>query len=272
MIKSALRLFAITFIVYSFVYPFINQHTTPTPPPETSPIIEDVVVPVVVEQPKHDVALPDFASIVDIKAKKSEFFDFIRPHVVDQNKRIEQQRAVLQIAVMMLQFDEDLSEQQHRKISKIFKEYKIKDTVTLDSLNRALVRVDIVPEELVLMQAANESAWGTSRFARIGLNFFGQWCYKQGCGLVPRGRNEGASHEVAVYQSVQQAVAAYFRNLNTNRAYATLRQLRAEARENNLQPSAVALANGLHAYSERGQHYVEEISAMIESNQEYFSE
>ena len=43
------------------------------------------------------------------------------------------------------------------------------------------------------MQAANESAWGTSRFARIGLNFFGQWCYSKGCGMVPKRRNTGAA-------------------------------------------------------------------------------
>ncbi|MFM9673737.1 glucosaminidase domain-containing protein, partial [Streptomyces galilaeus] len=81
-----------------------------------------------------------------------------------------------------------------------------------------LRRVDIIPKELALMQAANESAWGTSRFARIGLNFFGQWCYSQGCGMIPNRRNSGAAHEVAAFKSVRDAVSSYFKNINTHAA------------------------------------------------------
>ncbi|ATC95033.1 glucosaminidase domain-containing protein [Pseudoalteromonas tunicata] len=271
MLKSVLRVLAISFTLYCLVYPFINQPVKEVTESVTEPeTVTEVVI--VEEKPRHNVILPDFANIPDIKQKKMEFFSFIRPHVIAENKRISQQRAQLEIAKMMLEFDDVLSEQQLRNLRLIFKEYKVKQPIDKASITAALKRVDIVPEELVLMQAANESAWGTSRFARIGLNFFGQWCYQEGCGMVPLNRNLDAAHEVAVYESVSHAVAAYFRNINTNRAYRELRNIRSLQREQQEEPSAVELANGLLAYSERGNHYVEEIRDMIYANQEFFSE
>ncbi|HKJ91279.1 MAG TPA: glucosaminidase domain-containing protein, partial [Oceanipulchritudo sp.] len=47
----------------------------------------------------------------------------------------------------------------------------------LDDLRR---RVDVIPPSLALAQAALESGWGTSRFAREGNNLFGIWCYTPG--------------------------------------------------------------------------------------------
>ena len=55
-----------------------------------------------------------------------------------------------------------------------------------------LQRVDVVPVSLVVAQAANESAWGKSRFAREGNNLFGIWCYTEGCGIVPKLRKDEA--------------------------------------------------------------------------------
>ena len=47
-------------------------------------------------------------------------------------------------------------------------------------VNELMLRVDVLPVSLALAQAANESAWGTSRFALQGNNIFGQWCYEPG--------------------------------------------------------------------------------------------
>jgi Bax protein len=126
-----------------------------------------------------------------------------------------------------------------------------------------LRRVDAIPASLALAQSANESAWGTSRFAKDGSNFFGQWCYDAGCGLVPSKRNAGASHEVAVFDSPEESVASYLLNLNTNRAYTELRSIRASLRARNKEISGEALAAGLRKYSERGDAYVKELRSMI---------
>ena len=126
--------------------------------------------------------------------------------------------------------------------------------------------MDIIPPSLVMAQAANESAWGTSRFATQGNNLFGQWCFNQGCGLVPRSRPEGMSHEVEVFDSPYQSIRSYITNLNRHNAYQGLRDRRDALRAQGQFPDGATLAGGLEAYSERGQAYVHEIRAMINSN------
>ena len=92
------------------------------------------------------------------------------------------------------------------------KKYKlnlVKDVPIDDILAQLIIRVDIIPEQLILVQAANESGWGTSRFAVNGYNFFGLWCFRQGCGFVPRDRNDDAEHEVARFRDLSHCVMTY---------------------------------------------------------------
>ena len=138
-------------------------------------------------------------------------------------------------------------------------------------MNELTKRIDMIPSELVLVQAANESAWGTSRFARVGLNFFGLWCYKKGCGMVPNGRNVGAKHEVASFNSVDAAVKRYIHNINTNNAYKVFRNIREQLHQQDQPLSAQVLATGLLPYSERGADYVLDITKMLRHNQAYFT-
>nr|WP_285817562.1 glucosaminidase domain-containing protein [Echinimonas agarilytica] len=127
-------------------------------------------------------------------------------------------------------------------------------------------RINTVPVALALAQAAKESGWGTSRFARQGNNLFGQWCFSKGCGLVPLQRKPGAKHEVATFDSPAYSVDAYVRNINANGAYQLLRQHR-QSLQNQAMPELVkALILGLGSYSERGQAYVHEVDAMIDNN------
>jgi Bax protein len=123
-----------------------------------------------------------------------------------------------------------------------------------------------LPVSLVLAQAANESGWGTSRFAIDGNNFFGVWCYVEGCGLKPLDRDQGARHEVKRFESIYEGVAAYIHNINTNPAYSDLRAIRMSMRSLNVPARGVQLAEGLLAYSIRGKDYVRDIQAMIRSN------
>ncbi|ENM5926183.1 glucosaminidase domain-containing protein, partial [Vibrio mimicus] len=143
-------------------------------------------------------------------------------------------------------------------------------------IKEMLHRVDVIPEALVLTQAANESAWGTSRFAREANNYFGQWCYNSGCGLVPLERAPGATHEVAKFDSVQDSILGYFMNVNRNAAYQDLREIRFQLRQKKKNPicdeSAFAMSNGLLKYSERGEAYVQDLQAMMSANQKYWND
>lgn len=227
----------------------------------------------VVEKPLHNVALPDFASIVDVKQKKKLFFDFIRPAIIKKNKKILSQRKSIELMLEHISLEQVLTEQENKLLEQLIKKYKVnRNSSELAQLNELLVRVDIVPTQLVLVQAANESAWGTSRFARIGLNFFGIWCYREGCGMVPGGRNKGAKHEVAAFQSVEEAIKRYFYNINTHNAYRILRTIRSQLRAQDQPLNPEILATGLLSYSERGTAYILDITDMLRHNQTYFNQ
>lgn len=269
MLKYFVSLLVSLFFIWALVYPFI-QTTTSTTAEEAGGQPQSVVKKK--EKPLHNVKLPDFGNFTDVKEKKHAFFDFIRPHIEAENKQIREQRATVEIALMMLQYDEPLNAKQTKQVETILSNYKLPKTVNTLSLSQALRRVDIIPKELALMQAANESAWGTSRFARIGLNFFGQWCYSKGCGMVPNRRNSGAVHEVAAFKSVRDAVSSYFKNINTHAAYKELRSIRADLRRQQKPVTATKLSYGLLSYSERGEAYIEELNLMIKHNRAYFDE
>ncbi len=230
------------------------------------------VIPKVIEKPLHDVVLPDFSATLDISTKKKSFFDFIRPAINKQNQLLLAKRAKLEYWLEQMTLELGLSEQEHDELQALVKLYRVsKHSSTLQQINVLLEKVDIIPESLVLVQAANESAWGTSRFARIGLNFFGIWCYKPKCGMVPSGRNVGAKHEVAAFKSLDDAVAGYFNNINTHNAYMVFRTIRSQLRAHNQPLDAEILATGLLPYSERGAHYILDITDMLRQNQKYFS-
>jgi Bax protein len=240
-------------------------------------VVVEKAVPVVkekiVEQPLHNVKIPDFASIRDIKTKKRKFFKYIYPAIVKENNNLRALRAEVSTMIEALFLEENLLEEQQALLNSLIKKYKVsKKYSPLQQLNELLLRIDVVPLELVLVQAANESAWGTSRFAKIGLNFFGMWCYKKGCGMVPGGRDVGAKHEVAAFNSVQHGVQSYLHNINTNHAYGVFRTIRGQLRSQEQPLSPQVLATGLLRYSIRGTDYVLEITEMIRHNQVYFDE
>jgi len=225
-----------------------------------------------IEKPLHDVSLPNFGEITDIATKKQRFFDFIRPAIVKQNQQLLATRATLEYYLEQITLEIGLTPAEELSLQSLVKEYRVsKRNSSLQQIEELLARVDIIPVSLVLVQAANESAWGTSRFARIGLNFFGIWCYKPNCGMVPSGRNIGAKHEVAAFTSVDSAVSGYFKNINTHNAYYMFRTIRAQLRAHNQPLSPNILATGLLPYSERGADYVLDITDMLRHNQSYFA-
>ena len=209
--------------------------------------------------------LPEFREIPAGRERKAAFFGYFLPIVETQNRSILETRQKL--ADWYLNRDE-ISSEDASEINTIAIRYRIHnfDVDNDTSWQKLLRRVDVVPPSLALAQAANESAWGTSRFARQAYNFYGQWCFEPGCGLVPKKRQAGKTHEVAAFDSPQESVKMYVRNLNSNGAYKTLRDVRAQLRQLNKPVTGHALAAGLNRYSERGLEYVSELRSMIEYN------
>ncbi|WP_052810310.1 glucosaminidase domain-containing protein [Vibrio renipiscarius] len=223
-------------------------------------------------------AAPNFGAIENITVKKQSFFDYLRPGIELENQRVQKERArLLRIAGHFA--DEKLTGEDKDYAERLGQLYNVEvttDGITKDWLDQMLHRVNVLPEALVLTQAANESAWGTSRFATKANNYFGQWCYSKGCGMVPLQRNDGASHEVANFKSVQESIHRYFMNVNRNRAYYDLREIRFDRQEQAKSlidtQAAIALSNGLLKYSERGEAYVKDLQAMIRHNDKFWTD
>ena len=212
--------------------------------------------------------LPNFEAITNIDLKKETFFTYFNAYIEAENKRILERRAKVQLFANILATGGDLSVTEQETLNEFALQYRLQDSELspVDLVDELLVRVDIIPVSLALAQAATESAWGTSRFAREGNNIFGQWCFDEGCGLVPGQRADDASHEVKSFATVEASIRAYFRNLNTNPSYAYLRELRAQMRIKDKPLDSRALAQGLLRYSERGHVYISEIHDIIRIN------
>ena len=132
--------------------------------------------------------VPDFAAYALVEEKKQAFFDFVRPSIRIENSLILAERQTL-LDIKATAMAADYTDFEVRQIRMLAKKYRVPNRDVLsdnEALKDLLSRVDVVPEGLALAQAANESAWGTSRFARDYRNFFGLWCFTKGCGVKPR--------------------------------------------------------------------------------------
>ena len=230
-------------------------------------MVEPEVIIEITPDPLPEV-LPDFANIPDVEEKKQTFFDFIEPYVDEVNEAIIRDRQQVLTVIEKLDAGEELTERQLRFLSTMAEKYELDTDDLLEEGFLALLlrRVDKIPASLALAQAANESAWGTSRFAQDGNNLFGQWCYTDGCGLVPSRRREGATHEVRRFDNIRDSVESYIHNLNTFPSYQMLRRIRQQLRQQDRPIDGVTLADGLESYSSRGLDYIAELQRMIYSN------
>ncbi len=219
--------------------------------------------------------VPDFSAYTNVVEKKKAFFGYLLPEIRRQNTLVLKERKMVLAMYDLISDNADLNAAQLEVLEHLLQKYKLDDKAHMSKeylLSRLIKRADVIPEELILIQAANESGWGTSRFARQGYNFFGLWCFKQGCGFVPNRRAEGSNHEVAKFKNLSHAVMTYVRNLNRLFAYHELREIRVKLRRNGKLISARELAKGLSRYSERGQEYIDELQAMLKVNQKYIQE
>lgn len=202
---------------------------------------------------------PDWPGDLAVKQRKRLFVAAVLPLILAENERIRETRQKMQ---RLLDRQQDLNDEERAWLRELAAAYRLAE-VDAAALRR---RVDIIPADLALAQAAIESGWGTSRFARQGNALFGQWVWGEGQGIVPKQRKAGMTHSVRKFDSLRESVAGYMRNLNTHNAYRPLRTARARQRANGEPPSGVVMAQGLGRYSERGQVYVDEVTSVIRYN------
>ena len=224
--------------------------------------LQQGVPPMIVEQ------LPgEFPALRPLRRRKSLFFQTLLPMVLLANREIAHERDLLNKLAEQTENGLPLDAYQLHQLRTLQARYAVKGPPTAEStLAKLKTRIDQVPPELVLAQAANESAWGTSRFSRQGNNLFGEWTFTPGTGIIPEERPDGATYEVRRFNTLYDSIRSYLRNLNTHAAYKPFRELRASLRREGQPLSGVKLAEGLIKYSTRREEYVSDLQKLIQQN------
>jgi len=198
---------------------------------------------------------------------KQDFIKTLLPLISYENQKILIERKNLFNIKEALVNEKTLNNQDLVYLRKIAKKYKIKinNKHKIDLINQLLISIDIIPNSIVLAQAANESGWGTSRFAKEYNALFGEYTYDFSKGVIPLKREEGKKHLVKAFSSYNNSIKSYFRNINTHYAYEKFRLIRKQMRDKNNFSNINLLVDGLSTYAEDN-NYVKTINSIIESN------
>ena len=95
-----------------------------------------------------------------------------------------------------------------------------------DYLEKRMKKEDIIPRKLLLAQAALESNYGRSRYAKEGNNLMGIYQFKNlHTGMVPS-QNPNATFRVAKFKSKCHSIEYYMNLLNTKDSYKSFRNER----------------------------------------------
>ena len=196
---------------------------------------------------------PEFDKIEHVQEMKETFFNYLLPGINKKNNEIQLLRKKV--------IERDISKEE---LAKLYKKYRIDEGSEIDVL---LEKIDIIPPSLVLSQAALESNWGRSRFAKFYHNYFGLWCFERGCGVIPKKRDKGDTHEVAKFSSPEKAIDFYFLSINRNKSYEVLRKIRQDKRSKSQSITGLSLSEGLTNYAEIGYAYVDRVRKIIITNE-----
>lgn len=205
----------------------------------------------------------DLSDVQETQNRKNLFFQTMLPLILQANEEILDSRLRLRALMNREKYGQYIHAADRLWLYVMAERYKVKrgDHVTL------LERIDIIAPSLALAQAVEESGWGSSRFAREGNVIFGQWTYDPSAkGIVPTARDAGKKHKIKAFDTMLDSVRAYMWNLNTHRAYVSLRKVRKRLRHTIGRLDGSKMAQGLMKYSERGSEYVEGLRSIISVN------
>ena len=143
------------------------------------------------------------------------------------------------------------------------KTFLVNVTQCVDYIYNTTTDVFPVPLDLLLAQAALESGWGTSRFAREGKNLFGMRTYNlTEPHMLPS--NKPRKWGVKVYEHECDSVLHYTKTLNNHHAYQGYRQMREEGIDN-----PYMLIETLDAYASDKNYFAKIKSIITKIREEY---
>lgn len=206
----------------------------------------------------------DFYQLAAGTERTKIFFLTLLPMILLVNEEIALERHTLLELFSRHDRNEPLNTGEIEQVAAAANYYKVNRDPLTDRRARLLLlnRLDKIPPSLALAQAASESAYGTSRYARLGNNLFGEMDFTASAeGIMSLDRSEGG--KARIFPTLLDSLRAYILNLNTHPAYQELRQIRAEMQIRGKMVQGIELARGLRLYSTRKEAYIDDIRAII---------
>ncbi len=202
-----------------------------------------------------------------LEPNKKKFVKTVLPIIINENQNILTTRNFLNEIRIKLKTFKTLNNFEINKLNNIAKKFNIEslNKHKLDLVDELLSNVDVIPNSIALAQAAIESGWGKSRFAREYNALFGEYTYDKSQGVVPLERELGHKHLIKSFSSYNNSVSSYFRNINSHNAYKKFRAVRNIMRLKNNFSDVSLLTNELNTYAEDN-NYVKTLNAVIEKN------
>ncbi len=203
-----------------------------------------------------------YYTIKETQKQKKVFVQILYPLVVRAEERIKKERAFVVNFFDKLESGRIVTPIEQQRLEALAKTYRIKKIYDKEAY---LKKIDTIPVSLVLAQASIESNWGKSRFAREANNLFGEWTWGKR-GIVPRHRAPGKTHKIKIFDSLEDSIASYMRNLNRHWAYAEFREARYSARKAGKPFDGFTAAAYLLRYSELREKYTRMVQEAIAKN------
>ena len=190
----------------------------------------------------------------------------VLPIIINENQNILMIRSFVNELKGKLETFRNLNNNEIKKLNDISQKYNIKyqNKHKLDLVDEILSNVDVIPNSIVLAQAAIESGWGKSRFAKEYNALFGEYTYDDAEGVIPLERENGDTHLIKAFSSYSNSVESYFDNINSHYAYEDLRDIRNIMRKRNNFSNVNLLVNKLSTYAEN-ENYIKTIRQVIKT-------
>jgi Bax protein len=202
-----------------------------------------------------------------LDSNKKDFVKTVLPIIINENQNILMTRSFVENLKNKLETFRTLENKEIRTLNDIAKNYNIKyrEKHKLDLVNEILSNVDVIPNSIVLAQAAIESGWGSSRFAKEHNALFGEYTYDTEKGVIPLNRDSGKTHLIKSFNSLDSSVNSYFNNINSHYAYREFRNIRKIMRDKNNFSDVNLLVEKLETYA-ADSNDVNTIRSVIEKN------
>lgn len=189
----------------------------------------------------------DYNTITDETVRNALFIKILTPLALRLNEELSKERAEIQKISNDFGQSRKLGRQQIELLEEKAKKYDVFSRLEGDErysylLAELLVRVDRIPPSIMVVAAAIETNWGASRIVREANSLYKMLVWHTKDGLKPMGETEDDSYRIKIYPNIYESMKDFALKLNSQPAFAVMRNLRRERRVRTNNMSGLFLA------------------------------